>query len=492
MGIISSDQPRPGGLRYPPADDGAGADRDRPASCLLRITASIDSRTNASTAFCDTDDVHNASKIQVTFVVADPPQVSYFCAYCTGSIFTEKPTILRTEGSLALLHTSVSKPNCYGLDRYAFYVYHANGGSGGEPSLTMLPQPSGRRIVERSQIGLLPGPGGTRDYHVAALLNASGSGQLHYELYVYSSKTRAWTVKKPVLMLNEQQRQAGEFRHITAKVITVGGDYGTMGFVDHSRGILFCNVLQGDCPHLHYVPLPTPLHHSRLDPHDAWRVSDIAVDTKGGRIRFLELCPREKTHGWRAVTWSRSAANYQEGWRHDCDLLPSQLLSGDLPEQLPLPRESCWDNRGRPPPLTTRDIERMYTEFPTLSLHEDNTMYLMISRHIGARNWWVIAVDTANMTLQDVAYYRPESRLIFRHSKISNHLNMGASPAARKRPGVEALESSRKKKFILSMVDDMVSSSVGQQEQHQDAGTIKGAQYGDDMDLDMTTLLIEH
>jgi hypothetical protein len=70
----------------------------------------------------------------------------------------------------------------------------------------------------------------------------------------------------------------------------------------------------------------------------------------------------------------------------------------------------------------------MYTEFPTLSLHEDNTMYLMISRHIGARNWWVIAVDTANMTLQDVAYYRPESRLIFRHSKISNHLNMDASP----------------------------------------------------------------
>ncbi|KAM0835583.1 hypothetical protein ACQ4PT_062840 [Festuca glaucescens] len=328
----------------------------------------------------------------------------------------------------------------------------------------MLPQPSGRRIIERCQIGLLPG--GTRDYHVDALLNASGSGPLHFELYVYSSKTQAWTVKEPVLILDEQQ--AGEFRHITSEVITVGGDYGTMGFVDHSRGILFCSVLQGDCPHLYYVPLPTPLHHSRLDRHDAWRVCDVAVDTKGGRIMFVELWPDEKTN---------------------------VLLSGALPEQLR--RESCWeDDRGGPPPPTTRDIERMYTEFPTLSLNDDNTLYLMISRHIGARNRWVIAVDAANMTLQDVAHYRRENgRLIFRHSKISNHLNMGASPGARgymKRPGVEVLESSRKKQFTLSMVDDMVSSRVGQQEQHQDAGTIKGAQYGDDTDLDMTTLLNEH
>ena len=98
------------------------------------------------------------------------------------------------------------------------------------------------------------------DYHVVALLNAPGA--LHFELYLYSSKTQTWTVKKPVLVLNEQQQQAGEFCHITAEVITVGQDYGTMGFVDHSRGILFCDVLRGDYPLLYYVPLPTPLHHS--------------------------------------------------------------------------------------------------------------------------------------------------------------------------------------------------------------------------------------
>jgi hypothetical protein len=57
-----------------------------------------------------------------------------------------------------------------------------------------------------------------------------------------------------------------------------------------------------------------------------------------------------------------------------------------------------------------------------------------------------------------------------------------------KRPGVEVLESSRKKQFVLSMMDDMVSSWDGEQKQHQDAGTIRGSQYGDNMDLDMTTL----
>uniref|UniRef100_A0ACD6AEM9 Uncharacterized protein n=1 Tax=Avena sativa TaxID=4498 RepID=A0ACD6AEM9_AVESA len=335
--------PTMGVSHQPPDIPPAGADRDRPASCLLGLTAFIDSRTNSTTACCDTDDTPMVSKIQITFVVADPPQVSYFRAYCIGSNFTEKPTIIHTEGNLALLYIGVAKRNYYGLDRYAFYVYHANGGSNGEPSLTILPQPSGRRIIERCQIGLLPGgiqdtsgghvlrPHGyshSHDYHVAALF--SSSGPLHFELYLYSSKTQTWTVKKPVLNLNEQE--AEEFSHTTSGVITVGGEYGTMGFVDHSRGILFCNVLQGDCPDLYYVPLPTPLPHSRLDSR---RACDIAVDAKGDRIRFVELCPYENTHGWQAVTWIRSAANYQEGWKQDCDIIPSRLLSGDLPEQLP-------------------------------------------------------------------------------------------------------------------------------------------------------------
>jgi hypothetical protein len=481
------------GLRYPHA----GADRDRPASCFLDLTAVIDSRTNASTACCDTDDIQRVLTIQITFVVADPPQVSYFCAYCTGSIFTEKPTIVHTEGNLALLYIGVEKWNYVGLDPCAFYVYHANGGSDGEPSLTVLPQPSGRPIIQRNQIGLLPGGGHdhgyshshSHDYYVAALSNASEE-PLHFELDLYSSKTRTWTVKKPVLILNEQQQQAGEFCHMTSKVITVGGDYGTMAFVDHSRGILFCNVLHGDRPHLYYVPLPTPpLHHSWLDCSNALRVRDIAVDAKAGRIRFVELCLHGETNGWQVqvVTWSRSAAcnNQEEGWRQERDLFTAQLLlSGDLPEQLP--RESCWDGRGGPPPPPTQDLKRMYAEFPILSLHDDDTLYLMISERIVAWDRWVIAVDIANMTLQDVAHFRRSEnvRLKFRQSNISSHLNMGASPAATKRPGVEVLESSRKKQCVLSTLDDMVSS--------WDAGTIKGAQYGDDMDLDMTTLLNEH
>jgi hypothetical protein len=201
------DQPRPG-LRYPSDPADACADRDRPASCLLALTALIDSRTNSSTACCDTHDKQRVLKIQITFVVADPPQVSYFCAHCIGSIFAEEPTIVHTEGNLALLHIGVQKLNCFGLDRYALYVYHANGGSNGEPSLKALPQPNGchiNDIIHQSQIGLLPRPRGTggysHDYHVAALLNASGP--LHFELYLYSSKTRSWTVKNPVIILNE-------------------------------------------------------------------------------------------------------------------------------------------------------------------------------------------------------------------------------------------------------------------------------------------------
>jgi hypothetical protein len=114
----------------------------------------------------------------------------------------------------------------------------------------------------------------------------------------------------------------------------------------------------------------------------------------------------------------------------------------------------------------------------------------MITRHLGAWDWWVIAVDMANMTLQDVFHYCPEyTSLKIRHSNISNHLNIATSRGA-KRPGVEVLEPLRKKQCILvSMMDDMVSSLVGEQEQYQHAGTSDGDQYGDNMDLDMTTLL---
>ena len=81
----------------------------------------------------------------------------------------------------------------------------------------------------------------------------------------------------------------------------------------------------------------------------------------------------------------------------------------------------------------------------------------------------------------------------------------------RKRPGVDVLESSRKKQFVLSMMSEitrhgeeedsmevesgmtneqekfnvMMSPWVAEQEQYQDAGTIKGTQNGDNMDLDI-------
>jgi hypothetical protein len=73
-----------------------------------------------------------------------------------------------------------------------------------------------------------------------------------------------------------------------------------------------------------------------------------------------------------------------------------------------------------------------------------------------------------------------------------------------KQPGVEVPGPSRKKQFILSTMDEMVSSLVGEQGQYQDemvssfvgeqgqyqdAGTSEGDQYADNMDLDMTTLL---
>jgi hypothetical protein len=69
----------------------------------------------------------------------------------------------------------------------------------------------------------------------------------------------------------------------------------------------------------------------------------------------------------------------------------------------------------------------------------------MIGHNICPWDRLVIAVDLANMSLQDVAHYRPEgaTRLKFRRSSISSHLNKEgqSSPGCRKRPGVEILRT---------------------------------------------------
>ncbi|KAI5016805.1 hypothetical protein ZWY2020_028710 [Hordeum vulgare] len=125
-------------LPTPAADDEGNPP---PTLCIIDRVAYITDVTNASIAWCNATDNYNGCgvTIQVTFVVANPPQFSYLCTHCIGSQFDYEPILVATEGRLALLAIEVGQFSSHrGRDHY---IYHAGDASRGVRVQTS-PQPS--------------------------------------------------------------------------------------------------------------------------------------------------------------------------------------------------------------------------------------------------------------------------------------------------------------------------------------------------------------
>ena len=85
-----------------------------------------------------------------------------------------------------------------------------------------------------------------------------------FDLHLYrSSDSKGWISKR--LSVNEFERDkliplpqaVDRLYHETEKTITIGGEHGTVAWVDLWRGIFFCDVLKKR-PLLQDVPLPVP------------------------------------------------------------------------------------------------------------------------------------------------------------------------------------------------------------------------------------------
>ena len=134
---------------------------------------------------------------------------------------------------------------------------------------------------------------------------------------------------------NQHRRQYGcHFEHYNSKVISIGGDSGTMGFVDLWRGILFCDVLKlqrgKTTPPIRYVTLPPPLIPGRVNRGDARLARDIAIVQQGRTIKYVELQVHWKPHptfrgcyfrdGWMSRIWTRpvDADCAEDCWKPGC------------------------------------------------------------------------------------------------------------------------------------------------------------------------------
>ncbi|CAN6327272.1 unnamed protein product [Urochloa humidicola] len=432
--------------RRPEDDDGVAAGIPW---VLLDLKAYVADHRDTTTAYSLSE---SSKEIQVTFFLARPPRVSYFCVFCPGRDHTEipiEPKILAMDENLVLLSIVVSPEKELDKGR-DFYIYQANGAEDGGPSLDRLPRPPGRCLFKYDKVGLLrcsdtDGGGSSSvlrphrvkkdDFIVAALCDISDAGintgqfidedfeerEGQFALFVYNSKCQAWSVN--VVSLDQQQlrKQPGVcFLHFNSKVITIGGEAGTMGFVDLWRGILLCDVLTGN-PNLTYVPLPKPKVQGRRRRGEACLHRDIAIVE--GHIKYVELETiwdpslfrnrRYASNGWMAWRYSRpvaaassvAAANSSsDDWRIECNIESSDEISVNTSkhfELLPRPQ----DNEGQPLP----PFKGLAICHPVLSLSDDdNTVYFMNKIVPQDDKAWVIAVDMRRKELLEVAKFAAE------------------------------------------------------------------------------------
>ncbi|KAK3146472.1 hypothetical protein QOZ80_3BG0266710 [Eleusine coracana subsp. coracana] len=305
----------------------------------------------------------------VTFWVARPPNGSYF-TFCSPDLeiseVSDVPCILNTEDDLVLLRFPICRP-CLNLNpRHNDYFVYQAGDKDKPPSLELIPSPPAMSCSD-NQVGLLPCR--THNMYFIAILQPVLSREWLYKLYLYSSKTKTWTTK--LMHLNQIVVYT-----IPSKVITIGGEHGSMGWVELWRGILICDVLL-DNHKLRYISLPPAEIHevSRLR-GPAFRFRDIiACD---GCIKLLKMYryigPGGVTKGWQVATyvWMDSSSS----WAEDCSI--------KFTEDLVLP--CLWDAK----PIKQLTFKGDYSGYPALSLHDGDLASSWTDRIFWTKKHWLL------------------------------------------------------------------------------------------------------
>ncbi|KAI4988379.1 hypothetical protein ZWY2020_030016 [Hordeum vulgare] len=208
--------------------------------------------------------------------------------------------------------------------------------------------------------------------------------------------------------------------HETEKTITIGGEHGTVAWVDLWRGIFFRDVLKKR-PRLHDVPLPAPARSNwdrLLRNGYPGYLRDVAISRNKDSIKYVELEFRsrqvlnaaaattapvsyadwvrndstmnsqsEVIHGgWKSTTWNMATpvGGLWKGWHPDCvfDVKDVSL-------------EPCLSDRMAM--LSSMPMQELQMAYPILSM-DDDVVYLL-SHNLGV----MFAFDVRKSTLRGLA-----------------------------------------------------------------------------------------
>ncbi|GJM86579.1 hypothetical protein PR202_ga02450 [Eleusine coracana subsp. coracana] len=211
-----------------------------------------------------------------------------------------------------------------------------------------------------------------------------------FVLHLYNSKHETWTTT--IVSVEDHQLQQHlpkyGFMHANTKVISIGGDDDTVGFVDLWRSILVCDLRRVlDHPKLRYIPFPQEIVPDELNFDDDPRLSrDIAV--VNGRIKLV----REGEH------WNRDFL--------DCYLVEQDdvfLIRGYLDNGLSH-RVNQW-------------------ALPNATHTQLATVFFMVKEvHYDDAKAWVVAVDMKENKLEAVSEFDAEIYTIFGFAYLHSRL----------------------------------------------------------------------
>ncbi|BAD53237.1 unknown protein [Oryza sativa Japonica Group] len=383
---------------------------------------------NASTGVGTTS---TGLRIQATFHPARPPLLSRFCVHCPGLDFRRVvPKIIASDADLVLLCVPVnpdSIANARGLD---YFVYRPRA-----HRLDLLPNPHPVYLHD-SMTALLSRQDGAW-YAVAALGlgppvykgGAPVSWDFYLHLYRSTSSSKGWTSKR--LSVTEFIRDkfipipasVDRLYHETGKTITVGGEGGTVAWVDLWRGIFLCDVLD-EFPALRDIPLPCPARSNRdlfLIQYDPSYFRDVTISRNRDSIKYIEMemwSPKEPMNttstpvsyvdcvlnntrksqvirdDWKATTWSMPMpviGSSCEHWHRDCEVGVKDITLGAS--------NPCRSN------LSFSEIVEMFKELPMVNptISMDDDVVFLLSRTSPSpmdKLHLVFAIDVRKRTLQ--------------------------------------------------------------------------------------------
>lgn len=227
--------------------------------------------------------------------------------------------------------------------------------------------------------------------------------------------------------------------HSPDKGITIGGELGSVGWVDLRRGILICDLLL-DNQSLRYIPLPSPLSPDPLRGYPLYVRNIIVLQ---GYIKYFEMHNNVRlgsdtgsspiSEGWIAATKkiknsSIGSTSGSSNWEEDCTIRCSDDVPLDSPVYAQmLPNLHEGDD-------TKPNLRRIDLGYPALSLHDGDVVYLMHLVHTRdprEDKACVIALDMRNKTVKGVANFgsgRPLGyHFTYLESGISKHLGILSS-----------------------------------------------------------------